>query len=525
MPAAVAPAAAAAAPCPQPPRAAGARPRSGGGLRVRVPLRLVVGAQYGDAALSVYVKIAALAMRPEGCTAKVAVLAEYLGLSKSTTERAIRQLRRPDPVDGLIEVPTTQRTKPGGQGESAHRVVRQMDADELFVWIPSRAATSLAPRQLRVYAVIAHAQARNIPLALGDIADMVRHQSSGEPLGERQLVRLIDETQSAGWITVHRRQGYQGRHSYEAHPRPLHLIPNAPAAAPALAAAAEVGPDTTDGPGPGTCDGSLATREDHRTDRPVLKTEVGGGIRRRRETGSKRPAPVDNPPASCHPAGQGERRSSGRGYTGPGLQLSPRVWQVLQPVRHLLPGIRTYVLRRIAHEIGRQLAAGAGAERLTARLTHRYASTEPPRDAGRWILGAGLVRHGCGLDACESGVIWHTGHPCHVCLDNALHHHQTTAGEQQRVQPQERPPVPPAPPAQPAAVDVPQVRERPVGPARMSREQIAALRTAATPAVVRRAIAQHGRARAAYLYGWALVWPHLQAQAPDGLEGEDACAQ
>ncbi|MEU2181504.1 hypothetical protein [Streptomyces thermolilacinus] len=133
-----------AAACPEPPSAAGA-PRRGRGLRIRVPLRLVVGAQYGDAALSAYVKVAALALRPEGCTARVATLAEYLGLPKRTVERGLQDLTRPDPVDGVVEVITTRRTKRGGTGDSAHRVVRAVGDGELFVWLPAAGAAARPP--------------------------------------------------------------------------------------------------------------------------------------------------------------------------------------------------------------------------------------------------------------------------------------------------------------------------------------------------------------------------------------------
>ncbi|MEV7712316.1 hypothetical protein [Streptomyces sp. NPDC088270] len=507
---------AAAAPCPQPPRAAAeARPRSGGGLRVRVPLRIVVGAQYRDSALSTYVKVAALAMRPDGCTAKVAVIAEYLGLSKSEVERGLRDLTTPDDVDGLVEVVTTRRTLPGGRGQSAHRVVRQAALDEHFVWIPVRAADALSPRLLRLYTLIAYAGARTVPLAVGDLGAMLYHhtgQKAGQHLGERQAARLLEELAVTGWITVHRRAGQQGRHFYEVHRHPLQAVQ--------LEA---VAPDIHDGSGPDDRDGSLASREDRRTDRPVTKTGVGGGIRRRRDTGSKAARPVENlAPATFRRAGQDEKRSNNsgatdRGYTGPGLQLSPRVWQVLEPVRHELPGIRPYVLRRIAHEIGRQLSAGVGSERLTARLEARWASTEAPRrgDVGRWVLGSGLVRRGCGLTACESGTTWHTGEPCPICHDNTMHRLQeVTRVQQQR-------PVPEDQPVQPlraaAAGQVPMVPWPPPAHAHddqeqrpgLTREQLRELRAAATPESVREAIGQYGRAEALYLYGHALVLPHL----------------
>ncbi|WP_329615039.1 hypothetical protein OG244_19560 [Streptomyces brevispora] len=445
-------------------------------------------------------------------------------------ERALTQLNTAG-ADSVAEVVTVRKTSRDGDGESAERSVRPVDTDrELFVWLPARAATSLTPRQLRLYAAISYAQTRRIPLALSDLQDVVRHQygdSAGQPLGERQVMRLVDSLEDLGWVTVHRRQGPRGRHIYEAHQRPLHPVlddvaeaPSAPAAAAAPAAAT---PDTHDGSAPRTADGS-PSREDHRTDRLGRKDELGGGIRRRRDAGSKAARPVENPAGpTFRAAGHGEKRSNTSGatdsaYTGPGLQLSPRVWQVLEPVRHELPAIRPYVLRRIAHEIGRQLSAGVGAERLTARLTARWASTEDPRrgDVGRWILGAGLVRRGCGLEACESGTTWHTGQPCPVCHDNTM---QGTAGAQQQIEDQEQPPEPPPPapaPAPVAWVEIPAPAVSNCPPPLPDRAELAWLRAAATPALVRQAITDHGRAAATYLYGHALVLPQLAELDPEG---------
>ncbi|MFE5132043.1 hypothetical protein, partial [Bacillus mobilis] len=331
------------------------------------------------------------------------------------------QLHTPDPVDGVTEVITVRRTSRDGDGESAERRVRAVDTDgpELFVWIPVRAAEALTPRQLRLYAAIAYAQIRRIPLALADLADHVRHQS-GKHAGERQVMRLVDEMEAAGWITVHRRQGPRGRHLYEAHRHPLHAITTGPTPhGPAVAT-----PDIHDGSAPRSRDGSPC-EEDPRTDRPDDKdAALGGEIRRRRDTGKWGAGPVDNyagaVPDSLR-ARHGQRRSRGRTYTGPGLQLSARVWGVLAPVRHEVEAVSVWELRQIGREIGRQLSTGTGQERLTARLMARYASTQPPRRGiGRWILGAGLPRHGCGLASCESGTTWHTGQRCPVCLDNSM---------------------------------------------------------------------------------------------------------
>ncbi|MFE4691720.1 hypothetical protein ACFRH6_16875 [Streptomyces sp. NPDC056749] len=483
-----------------------------------------MGAQYGDAALSVYIKIAALNLRPEGCRARVATLAEYLSLSKTAVERALTQLNTPG-TDGIAEVVTVRKTSRDGDGESAHRSVRPVDTDEeLFVWLPARAATSLTPRQLRLYAAISYAQARRIPLALSDLQDVVRHQygeSAGERLGERQVMRLVDSLEDLGWVTVHRRQGPRGRHAYEAHQRPLHTVPESTEPVQEALFEPAASPDTHDGSAPRTADGS-PSEEDTTTDRLLTKEQVGGGIRRRRTTGSYRVRPVDNSaPATFRAATQDEKRSNNGGagtYSGPGLQLSPRVWRVLEPVRHHLPEISPYLMRSIGREVGRQLCAGTGEHRLTDRLRLRYATTEAPRngDVGRWIIGAGLVRHGCYLDSCESGFTWHTGAPCPVCTVDQLAAADAAAPDPDGAQQQR-----PVPPEQPVREVVTEWVPRPAPAAEaplpeLTREQLAELRAAATPDAVRQAITDHGRARATYLYGHALVLPHLAEIDPGG---------
>src|ERR1041385_2557873 len=196
---AVARAACPAAPHSQPPSAAEGAHARAGGASIKVPLRLVVGAQYPDAALSTYVKIAALALRPEGCRAKVAVIAEYLGMSKSAVERGLKPLIREDMVDGLVEVPTVRKTASGGTGESAYRVTRPLTDGELWVRIPVPAGEALTPRLLRLYALLAYATARRIPVTVAELGEQLRHHTgkrAGTHLGERQARRLVDKLEA-----------------------------------------------------------------------------------------------------------------------------------------------------------------------------------------------------------------------------------------------------------------------------------------------------------------------------------------
>lgn len=252
-----------------------------------------------------------------------------------------------------------------------------------------------------------------------------------EHLGERAARRLVDELDALGWITVGRRAGHQGRHAYTAHRTPLHPVP------PVEGGSGLVGPVVDDGSGPDDQDGSLASKEDRSTDRQE-QTGVGGSIRRRR---GDRSSAVDHLGAHVPDTfGRGDRAlraddqpaplapppANGR-YTGPALQLSPRVWAVLAPVRHLLPGIRPFMVRRIARAVGAQLDAGTAPARLTERLAARYAANDQElRDVGRWILGAGLPRRGrhrgCDLPACEAGVIWHDDPGCTACASGDTDH-------------------------------------------------------------------------------------------------------
>ncbi|MEU1496098.1 hypothetical protein [Streptomyces sp. NPDC005732] len=535
--------------------AAGALPRAGG-LTVRVPLRLVAGSQYSDAALAVYVKIAALALRPEGCTARVATLAQYLGMSKSAAERGLGQLVRPDIIDGLVEVPTVRRTLPGGRGQSAHRITRDLADGELWVRIPVRAAEALSPRLLRLYALLAYATARRMPATAAELGEQLFHhtgQRAGQHLGERQARRLVDELEATGWLTVHRREGEHGRHAYETRRSPLRSVP-APAAAPAgdeqLSLWGEESPVIHDGSGPDLDDGSLASKEDLQTDR-LIKTQVVGVIRRRRSDRKWVATPVDNRLPAAFGRGNGVLRTDdeasssspapGRApYTGPALQISPRVWRVLEPVHHELPALRRFVLREIARAIGAQLDTGTTEERLTDRITRRYARTTTIRDTGRWLLGAALVRRGCGIDSCESGTVWETGAPCETCMTNAavrrareqreadlarseqqladarrrrLEYDQAAQEEQRAVRAAGRARqqllaelgpdgILPRRPASPDPADLPPPTP---WPARAT----AAERAAATDHDIRTAIVQLGRAAAVHRYGRTRVLPHL----------------
>lgn len=370
--------------------------------RVRVPLRIVVG-YYADAALPVYVKIAALERRETGCEAGVAYLGGLLGISRSTVERALTQLMRPAPDDDIAEVTSYRRTLPGGTGTTAVRRVRVASRAEHAAWVPTRAAEALSPRQLRAYAALSYATATGHHLTLADLGQVLRHRSgkkAGQPLDPRSVRRILRGLEDLGWIGVDRRAGYRGRHVYTVYDEPTQ---------PPLTA------DLDEGSGGDLGGGSLASKEHHLTDSPE-EAPAGGSIRRRRAQAVAR-GPVENPP---FPA------AHGRPYAGPQLSLAPRIWQVLEPLKPMLSGLSPYVVRQAAREVGRQLDAGIGAEVLRARVEFRFASTQEIRDPARWLLGAALRipaprQSRCGLVDCQDGVMRFTGAPCKNCAETPAH--------------------------------------------------------------------------------------------------------
>lgn len=370
--------------------------------RVRIPLRIIVG-HYNDATVSVYVKVAALARRREGCEAGVAYLAGLLGLSRSAVERALTQLMRPAPDDDVAEVTSYRRTLPGGRGTTAVRRVREANwRTEHGAWVPTRAAEGLSPRQLRAYAALSYAVATGAHLTLAELGRVLRHRSgkrAGQPLDARSVRRILRDLERLGWIGVERRAGYRGRHLYTVHDQPTQV---------ALTA------DSEEGSAADLGEGSLATKEDHQTDSPD-DARAGGSIRRRRDQVAARGA-VENPDRVPLPA------AYRRPYAGPELSLAPRIWRVIEPVKTLLPGLSPYVVRQLAREVGCQLNEGEDGERLRQRLEFRFASTEDIRDPGRWLLGPALRPpkprpSGCGLVDCEDGVMRFTGLLCKACAE------------------------------------------------------------------------------------------------------------
>ncbi len=376
-------------------------------------MRLVESPHYSDAALSVYIKVKALGLRQEGCTAGVATLAAYLGLSASTVQRGLAQLRTPA-LDGVVELPlNTRRSLPGGRGTTARRRVRPLEPTERFVWLPVTASEHLRPRLLRAYALIAHAVVQRIPLTEGVLAGFLRHHSgprAGEAISIDATGLIIDELAASGWIDVLRRAGLQGRHEFVVNAQPACTCPV-----------------LDDRSGPEVDDRSLAYKEDLKTDRPendaapvspaVGEVPVDKHVATtREEPASDRAGGVLALRADDKPDLSPDRRKP---YSGPQLTFSGRLHAVLEPVRFLLAKVNTYVQRRIGQEIARQLADGTPVERLRDRLTQRLAQTVVAdiRDAGRWLLGVALPRWGCAHPDCETGVLWSTGARCRVCQE------------------------------------------------------------------------------------------------------------
>ncbi|MDX2681079.1 hypothetical protein [Streptomyces soliscabiei] len=397
---------------------------AGRGQQVPYPLRLVLDADaYAPFDTNAYGKWRALSSGRRA-TASVEKVAGWLGVSKSTLERSTRRLGSPAPTDGVTELFTNRQThKVSGTGQTAERWCRDLDKGEAYVWAPVAAADTMRGLMHRLYLGLRYTvNVRGHQPTLAELAQLLRHhggQLAGQPLAEASVSRLLDETAALGWISLDKRAGYRGRHLITVHDHPVRAV-DEPA----------VTPDPDDGSGPDLGEGSLAYKE-YLELNDVRTTQVGGSFRRRRGTGSKPAAPVDNsqaaslasaaPAALRAPVTPPVRPQDGPAYDGPALTLSPRVWDVLEPVRDLLPAATTFMVRKIAREVGRQLDAGIWPDDIRDQLTRLRAWTpaEQITDPGRWIYGAALpARPGpCGRTDCHYGYQPYTGAPCKACAD------------------------------------------------------------------------------------------------------------
>lgn len=419
--------------------------------RVKVPWRLVSSPAYPDPALSVYIKIAALGWRPEGCTAGVTVLSSYLRLSPSTVERGLRALSRPDPTDGVVELTSRRRTKTGGLGTTAERRVRELRRQEPFVWVPVIAAELLEPRQLRAWAALAYADARGMHVSQAQLGEVLLHHSgkrAGKPIGAGSASAVVDSLEALGWLRVHRREGLQGRHLYEVLERPggvaepLELGRAPEQTRERSSASCRVG----DGSGYEIGDGSLATEEDPQIDRRVHEGELNSSAVGeaqvvahgfgQRSTRSHIPVSSSAPALALRaerlPSPSSKQPTPHQDiYTGPALTFSPLLALVMEPVKWLIQRVSVYVQRSFARQIGSQLADGVEPQRLRARLESRFARTSPQdmRNVAGWLLKVAAVRWGCHDPQCEEGVRWHSGEQCPECL--AVRLEQRTARQRQ----------------------------------------------------------------------------------------------
>ncbi|MFE9684132.1 hypothetical protein [Streptomyces sp. NPDC006285] len=507
------------------------RPQQRALQTVDIPERVYRGHHYSDAFIKAWVKMAALDVdtNPEHCNAGVETMARFCGLSVRAFERALTQGRTPGPDGGAPEFSTRRMTRRSGRGRTAIRQVRHVHEGERFVTVSVAMADALAPRRLRAALLMAHAaryQPGYQPTAADLAGELFHHdgKSAGQPLSERTARRVLHDLDATGWVTLGRRAGYQGRHTVTVNRHPILVEqlaldidtatpapePDAPADAQASAAAAdEPSADNHGGSGPASSGGSLAIKEYTQalTDNA---TQVEGGSRRRRGTGSK---PADSsgdlvpetfrPGASRAPRGTRTPQppaatTAGRGaYTGPELRWTARVRDALAPVAAHLDDVNRYLLRKIAKQIAAELDANdaSSSDRIADRLSRRLRPVlrEDIRNWGGWLLSVGLPRRGCGHPLCEDGQLWPSGDTCETCAytQEMQREHWRRAREWQ------------------AALDLRRARSSAAEdlPAKATFRE----RAEVTDAQIRAAVAEHGPVGALHRYGQLRVGPLLRS--------------
>ncbi|NEB00602.1 hypothetical protein [Streptomyces sp. SID13726] len=418
---------------------------AGGAARgqwVRYPLRLVLDAEaYADADPKVYGKVKALA-RGRSCEASVEKLSAFTGLGVSTVEKSLTRLSRPAPTDGVQELTRKQRSHKGtGTGRTNERTCRSLEEDERYVCAPVRALDTLRGILHRLYLLLRYTVlVEKRDLSLAEIGAVLRHhggKSAGQPLHDATAARLLDELEGAGWITQDKRAGYRGRHQVTVHDDPVRPVDEPDGRPPRPGTSSPSTPDAEGGAAPDAEGGAPAYKEDLELNDRGSTGPAGGSSAVGDLTVSGRP-PVDTagspivdgrrPAGVVPPALRGRvRPTAPPAYAGPGLTLSPRVWDVLEPVHDLLPHISKFAVRRIAREVGRQLDAGFWPAEIRDQISRlrRWTPDQDIRDPGRWLLGAVLpVRSKCGRPNCHWGFLAHSGEPCKACegLDLATAH-------------------------------------------------------------------------------------------------------
>lgn len=386
----------------------------GRGQWVRYPLRVVVDTvAYADADTKVYGKVKALS-KNRACEASVAKLAEYTGLSVSAVEKALTRLSRPAKTDGVRELTRRQRSHKGtGTGRTNERTTRPLEDDERYVYAPVRAADTLRGTLHRLYLLLRYTTlVEHRDLTLAEIGEALRHHGGnrvGEALHERTAAFLLDELEAAGWITQDKRGGYRGRHQVTVHDDPVRLVDDPDGTPPPPGTPAPSTPGDECGAAPDLECGAPAYKEDQELTDSGKCARPGGSVRRRRSTGSYRRDPVDTAGNAVPEAFRAE------------ATLSEQAWQVLEPVRVLLPEVSAFMAGRIDREIHRHLAEGVLLEDLRDHVATLWNWTMPGdiRDPARWLLGAALnVQPGrCGTTDCVRGFMRHTGQPCKACAD------------------------------------------------------------------------------------------------------------
>lgn len=388
--------------------------------RVRLPMSVTRDARHRDLAVVLHAKVTHLAKGPDGCTAALTTIAAWLGLKNRvvTTADGHTTLKPPSALcaaqkdlTDTRELATRRRTKRGGTGTTAIRVVRAMTTHEEYVWVPVAILGAVPPRHVRAYILIAGAHARGHQITIAELASCLRHHSgrhAGECISERAAAVVVDELEEWGWVAIERRAGRHGRNLIAPRRSPLEAAPEP-----------ELATRQRDSGSEGERY-SLAYSEDGGTDRQTSAASPGGSARSALESveaGARLdgavPAPVApsaEPPRVRVDLGPRRGRASISPYAVSVFRSAPRL------VDALTPGQQVIAARWI------DAARTADPDQLRSRIARRVgAETAEIRNPLGWLRNRALPRRGCLDPECEDGWLWlplGAGAQCRNCARN-----------------------------------------------------------------------------------------------------------
>lgn len=381
----------------------------------------------------VFLEIADLCARPQGCTASAQYIADVLAASREAVQREITWLEEHHFV---FQGGYNSRT-----GQVA-RKVRALRASEAFVWLPTGAWVLVDGRPFAMLAAYTYCHAVNRPQTAAEITALAPRRD-GRHLHPKTVSRAAATLAAAGWLWAVHTPGKATTYT-PARKAPQQVIDTETERLSQVAGVDNrITPplDTGITPEGSTSEGSTSVVDVVSPPPAVEVMSPEGEITVTRA--HERAREDEHQDHAADTDGRFALRADKapkipKPYNGPALRVPEAVADVFEPVRVLLTGekprVNVWGQRQAAREIIRQLGNGTHADQIRYRLRARLAGVMVDEigngrtgsgSANGWLLEA-LKPYGCANPMCEHGRLWPDLTACQTCT--RLHEENRAAG-------------------------------------------------------------------------------------------------